>query len=55
MISAELVKILACPNCKEDLTLRPKVPSLDCLLCKLRYPIEDDVPVLLIDRAEKIT
>ena len=28
--------------------------GLVCEACKLKYPIKDDIPVMLIDEAEKI-
>lgn len=28
--------------------------ALDCPQCRLRYPIVDDIPVMLVDQAERI-
>ncbi len=53
-ISAELLAILACPKCKGELTYRSEKPSLDCYACALGYPVRDDIPVMLIDEAEKL-
>lgn len=53
-ISAELLAILACPQCKGALIHRPEKPSLDCGACALSYPIREDIPVMLIDEAEKL-
>lgn len=53
MIDDELLEILACPKCKEKVTLDEKGVYLVCETCNLRYPIEDDIPIMLIDRAEK--
>jgi len=50
-VSEELVEILVCPKCKGPLTLTAEGDGLDCTACKLRYRIEDDIPVLLIDEA----
>ena len=49
MIDAELLKILVCPHCKGDLILKD-----DRLIavCGLKYRIEDDIPIMLIDEAE---
>jgi len=47
-----LLEILACPKCKGDLDYRKD--SLICNKCKLKYRIENDIPVMLIDEAEKI-
>jgi uncharacterized protein YbaR (Trm112 family) len=53
-LSAELLAILACPKCKGELLYRPSKPSLDCTLCALSFPVRDDIPVMLIDEAEKL-
>jgi uncharacterized protein len=50
MISQELLDILACPLCKADVQL--KGDSIVCRQCGRRYPIRDDIPVMLIDEAE---
>jgi len=50
----ELLDILACPKCKGPLHYDELVQVLDCGECRLRYRIEDDIPVLLIDVAEEI-
>jgi uncharacterized protein YbaR (Trm112 family) len=53
MIDDELLKILACPACKSDVKLENN--RIICLnsKCGLRYPIKDDIPIMLIDEAEK--
>lgn len=53
-VSKDLLDILVCPKCKGDLVLAGKPQALDCPVCKLRYPIVDDIPVMLTDEAEKI-
>jgi len=50
MIDKELLKILACPLCKTDVKIEDD--RLVCINCGRRYPIKDDVPVMLIDEAE---
>ena len=50
-ISPELLEILVCPKCKGDLELSANGDSLSCAACRLRYRIEDDIPVMLIDEA----
>jgi uncharacterized protein len=54
VLSAALLSILACPKCKGELTYRPEKPSLDCPACALSYPVRDDIPVMLVDEAEKL-
>lgn len=53
-ISKELLDILACPKCKGDLKLKETGDGLICDACKLLYHIKDDIPIMLIDEAEKI-
>lgn len=55
MIKRELLDILACPKCKEKVELDAAGAYLACRRCKLRYPInEQGIPIMLIDRAEKL-
>lgn len=50
-LSPDLLEILACPQCKGDLEYRDAEPALLCYACRLRYRIEDDIPVMLIEEA----
>jgi uncharacterized protein YbaR (Trm112 family) len=50
-IDAELLEILACPNCKTPVTLVKDGTGLRCDTCRRVYPIKDDIPVMLIDEA----
>lgn len=53
MLSDKLLEILACPKCKGDLNYDRDNNKLICENCKLRYRIDDDIPIMLIDEAEK--
>jgi uncharacterized protein YbaR (Trm112 family) len=53
-ISKELLEILACPQCKGEVTLTPDGGGLTCRACKLLYPIRDDIPIMLIDEAQRL-
>lgn len=53
-IDKELLEILACPKCKGEIRLTDDGSGLVCEACKLRYPIRDDIPVMLIDEAESL-
>jgi uncharacterized protein YbaR (Trm112 family) len=53
-ISQELLEILACPKCKGEIHLNPSDDGLVCDVCRLMYPIRDDIPVMLIDEAIKL-
>ncbi len=51
-LDEKLLEILACPKCKGELEYREDADSLLCHACRLRYRIEDDIPIMLIDEAE---
>jgi len=53
-ISKELLEILACPQCKGEVTLTPAGDGLVCTRCKLGYAIKDDIPNMLIDEARRL-
>jgi uncharacterized protein YbaR (Trm112 family) len=50
-LSQDLLDILACPKCKGELRLTEQQDGLVCHVCKLIYPIKDDIPIMLIDEA----
>jgi hypothetical protein len=53
-ISEELLSILVCPQCRKDLQYDRAADKLICAACGLRYPIVDDIPVMLVEEAERI-
>jgi len=53
-ISKELLEILACPQCKGDVRLTEAQDGLVCEACKLLYAIKDDIPIMLIDEAQRL-
>lgn len=53
-VSPQLLALLVCPRCKGALEHRLRAPSLDCSACRLRYPIRDDIPIMLVDEAEPL-
>jgi uncharacterized protein YbaR (Trm112 family) len=52
-LDPELLKILVCPNDRGELDHLEAEQQLVCRTCGYRYPIRDDIPVMLIDEAEK--
>ena len=50
MIDSDMLEILACPLCKTEITLEGD--RIVCTKCGRRYPIKDDIPIMLIDEAE---
>ena len=50
-IDAKLLEILACPLCKTEVRLTQDGAGLLCGTCHRRYPIVDDIPIMLIEEA----
>lgn len=52
-LSQTLLDILACPACKGGIKHDETAQKLVCIgECQRRYPIQDGIPVMLIDEAE---
>ena len=52
-LDEDLLDILVCPKCKGELEYRKEEDALLCHECRLRYEVEDDIPIMLIDEAEE--
>ncbi len=50
MIDKEFLEVLACPLCKTEVKLEND--KIVCIDCGRRYPIKDNIPIMLIDEAE---
>ena len=54
-LAPDLLAILVCPKCKGPLEHRATpTEELVCHACRLRYPVEDDIPIMLIDEAKPL-
>ena len=53
-IPADLLEILVCPKCRGPLVHEESPEALRCDACRLRYRVDDGIPVLLIDEAEPL-
>lgn len=49
-VDRELLEILACPDDKSP--VREEGDRLVCVRCGRRYPVRDDIPVMLLEEAE---
>jgi len=53
MLDKSLLDILVCPACKTKVHLEGERLVCENSACGLRYPVRDDIPVMLIGEAEK--
>ena len=51
-LDPRLLDILCCPACHGDVA--EKADGLLCQACGLLYPIEDGIPVMLVDAAKPV-
>ena len=50
-----LLEILVCPLCKSTLHLDVEKQELICKADRLAYPIRNDIPVMLVDKARNLS
>lgn len=53
MIDPKLLEVLACPVCKGDLSPDENEQKLICKKCRVKYSIKNEIPIMLVDQAEK--
>ena len=53
-LNEEILEILVCPKCRGDLRLTEQADGLVCEACALVYPVENDIPVLLVEDAKPL-
>jgi uncharacterized protein YbaR (Trm112 family) len=53
-LSKNLLDLLVCPKCKGEIYLMEDNSGLVCPACRLKYPVRDEIPVMLVDEAETI-
>ncbi len=51
-VSEQLLEVLACPACKTRVEL-VKDHWLICRQCNRKYPIKDEIPIMLIEEGDK--
>ena len=54
MLDPKLLEILACPRCKGAVEADADHTSLVCPACRLRYRVENDIPIMLIEEAQNL-
>lgn len=53
-LSPDLLEILACPQCKQPVELSADGAWLVCASCGVRYPVQDDIPIMLPEEAQPL-
>lgn len=53
-INPELLEILVCPQCKGEIVYSSTNQNLTCSSCKLVYPIQNGIPVMIVEEAAKL-
>lgn len=51
MLDKDLLEILVCPACRGN--VREEENKVICVKCGRKYPIENGIPIMLVDEAEK--
>lgn len=54
MLNEEFLSILVCPQCHGPVVYgvdKNGSEWLDCARCKVKYPVKDDIPVMLAEEA----
>lgn len=46
--------MLVCPRCHHALDYQNDTEQLACWNCQLAFPIEDDIPIMLLDVAKPL-
>ena len=54
-LNKQLLEILICPQCRGVVRFDEKLNGIICDQCKLLYEIKDDIPIMLIEEAKKIS
>ena len=53
-LADDLLQILVCPESKQPLIYFEEEGFLFCPVSRLKYRIEDGIPVMLVDEAERL-
>ena len=54
MINAAFADLLVCPICKGKIIYRKDRDELVCKVDRLAFPIENDIPIMLENRAREL-
>lgn len=52
-VDAALLDLLVCPDCHGAIEYKERRQVIICTACGLRYPVRDNIPVMLVEEAER--
>lgn len=52
-VDERLLEILVCPDCRGEVDYKHRRKLVVCTECGLQYPVEDDIPVMLVEEASR--
>lgn len=52
-VDAALIDLLVCPDCHGAIEYKERRQVIICTACGLRYPVRDNIPVMLVEEAER--
>lgn len=52
-VDAMLIDLLVCPDCHGAVEYKERRHVIICTACGLRYPVRDNIPVMLVEEAER--
>lgn len=50
-LDEQLLDILICPDCGGDVEYKDRRHLIICTACGLQYPVQDGIPVMLVEEA----
>jgi len=53
-IPTKLLDVLACPKCKGNLKYEKAKSRIVCRKCRLAFKVEEGIPIMLVEEAEKM-
>lgn len=54
-LNEKLLKIMACPQCRGKVRWDEESSGIICDNCLLLYEVKNDIPVMLVEEAKKIS
>ena len=54
-LNKQLLEILVCPQCHGKVHFDAKLSGIICDQCKLLYEVKDDIPVMIVEEAKKLS